>query len=150
MESNRRHPLLNCNFFLEIDGIIEAGFHECSGLEATIDVVEHREGGAPSPWKYAGTVKYANLVLKRGLATSMEIPDWFESVLAARDGDTLPRKSGSIIVFARDGVTEKARWNFRDAWPCKLTGPSLSAEASDIAIETVELAHEGLTRVRVG
>ena len=62
------------------------------------------------------------------------------------DGDaSAPRKNGSIVLLDRQGQ-EKARWNFFNAWPSKWTGPSFSAEGNDIAIESLELAHEGLVR----
>ena len=62
------------------------------------------------------------------------------------DGDpAATRRNGSIVLLDRQGQ-EKARWNFFNAWPTKWTGPSFSAEGNDIAIETLELAHEGLVR----
>jgi len=54
--------------------------------------------------------------------------------------------NGSIVLFDRQG-NEKARWNFTNGWPAKWTGPSLNAEGNDIAIESLEIAHEGLERV---
>lgn len=135
-------PYLASNYVVEIEGVIRAGFHECSGLESSIDVIEHREGGQPTPRKIPGLVKYANLVLKRGLTDDTSLWDWH---VQAREGD-VQRKNGSIVVLARG--KEVARWNFRLAWPAKWTGPSFNAETSEIAIETLEIAHEGLERDR--
>jgi phage tail-like protein len=62
------------------------------------------------------------------------------------DGDpAAPRKNGSIVLLDRQGQ-EKARWNFFNGWPAKWTGPTFNAEANDIAIEALEIAHEGLAR----
>jgi phage tail-like protein len=138
---NRVDPFLNFNFRVEIDGLQVAAFHECSGLESSIDVIEHREGGGPIR-KLPGNNKCANIVLKRGVTANHELYDLH---LRALDGQ-IDRKSGSIILMDR-ADQEVARWHFEQAWPAKWTGPSLTAEGNDVAIETLELAHEGIRRV---
>ena len=138
----RIDPYMNFNFLVEIDGITRAGFHEVSGIDSTIDVVEHREGGDnTSPRKLPGLTKHANIVLKRGITDDTQLWQWH---LDAVNG-TLTRKNGSIVLKDRRG-NEVARWNFVNAWPSKWTGPNLTAEGTDVAIETLELAHEGLER----
>jgi phage tail-like protein len=136
----RVDPYLNFNFRVEIDGVQVAAFHECSGLESSIDIIEHREGGGPIR-KLPGNNKFANIVLKRGLTDNRDLYDLH---LQALDGQ-ITRKSGSIILMNR-ADQEVARWNFEQAWPAKWTGPSLTAEGNDVAIETLELAHEGIRR----
>jgi len=136
-------PFVNFNYLVEIDGITRGAFQEVTGLDSTIDVIEHREGGAnTSPHKLAGQTKHANIVLKHGMAADRELIEWHEGVVRG----TVVRRNGSVILMDRQG-TEVARWNFIRAWPSKYTAPSLNAEASEIAIETVELVHEGLERV---
>jgi phage tail-like protein len=136
-------PYSNYNFLVEIDGISRGAFEEVSGLDSTIDVVEYREGGwNTTPHKFPGQTKHANLVLKHGMASDHELVDWHKNAV---DG-TVDRRNGSVILLDRRG-TEAARWNFLRAWPSKYTGPSLNAKASEIAIETLELVHEGLERV---
>lgn len=143
MATNVQDPFLNFNYLVEIDGIARGAFHEVSGLESTIDVVEHREGGAnTTPHKLAGQTKHSNIVLKWGTTIDPELYRWHKAVI---DG-TIERRNGSVVLLDRKGI-EVARWNFERAWPSKYTGPSLSAEASDVAIETMELVHEGLERV---
>jgi phage tail-like protein len=137
----RLDPLTSFNFLVQIDGITRAAFHECSGFNSTVDVIEHREGGAISPLKLPGQTKYGNVVLKRGVTDDRELYNWH---LAAANGE-VERRSGSIVVLDRKGE-EKARWNFFDAWPQKWEGPALSSEGTDIAIETLELAVERLER----
>lgn len=137
-------PYLNFNFLVEIDSIAVAAFHECSGLDSSIDIIEHREGGGPIR-KLPGSNKFSNIVLKRGITANTELYDWHRRAL---DG-TLDRKSGSIILLDR-ADNEVARWNFTRAWPAKWVGPSLTAEGKDVAIETLELAHEGLYRAGGG
>ena len=137
-------PYNNFNFLVEIDGITRAAFHECSGLDSTIDVIEHREGGENTTLrKLPGMTKYSNIVLKRGITDDKELYDWHRHWVT---GDRrAERKNGSIVLLGRGGQ-EKARWNFVRAWPTKWTGPSLTAEGNDLAIEQLDLAHEGLER----
>jgi phage tail-like protein len=136
-------PYGSFNFMVEIDGISRAAFHEASGFDSTIDVIEHREGGENRTLlKLPGLTKYSNIVLKRGITDDHELYDWHLKALQGQ----VERRNGSIVLFDNGGNTELARWNFVRAWPVKWSGPSFNAETSDVAIETLELAHEGLTR----
>ena len=140
----RVDPYMNFNFLVEIDGITRAAFHECSGFDSTIDVVEHREGGENTTVrKLPGVTKYSNIVLKWGITDDRELYDWHRQAVQGN----LQRKSGSIILLDRQGI-EKVRWNFFNAWPSKWDGPDFNAEGNDVAIETLELAHEGVERAR--
>jgi phage tail-like protein len=139
-----KDPYGNFNFHVELDGIVRAAFHEASGLDSTIDVIEHREGGDTITMrKYPGQTKYSNLTLKWGLADDRELYDWHRQW--ATGDPAAQRKNGSVVLLDRQGQ-EKVRWNFFNAWPAKWTGPSFNAEGNDIAIETLEIAHEGLQR----
>jgi phage tail-like protein len=136
-------PYVGYNFRVEIEGIIEAAFRDVSGIESSIDVTEHREGGAPTPRKFPGLVKYTNITLRHGLTADRRLYDWHR---AWATGDAAAqRHDGSIVLQGRDGQ-EVVRWNFRNAWPSRWMGPTLNAESSDLAIEELELAHEGLER----
>lgn len=135
-------PYGNYNFLVEIDGITRAAFQECSGFDSTIDVIEHREGGEnTTPRKLPGMTKFSNIQLKWGMTDDRELYDWHRRVI---EGD-IERKNGSIILLNRKRE-EKARWNFVRAWPTKWDGPNLTAEGNDVAIEMIELAHEGFSR----
>lgn len=138
------YPHVSFNFLVELDGIVRAAFQEVGGLDSTIDVIEHREGGENiTTRKYPGQVKYSNITLKWGMADDTELYAWHRMWVT---GDpSAGRKNGSIVLLDRQGQ-EKARWNFVNAWPAKWTGPAFNAEGSDIAIETLELAHEGVER----
>ena len=140
----RVDPYGNYNFLVEIDGITRAAFHEASGFDSTIDVVEHREGGENTTLrKLPAMTKYSNISLKWGTADDRELYDWHRQWVT---GDpAAKRKNGSIVLLDRQGQ-EKVRWNFVNAWPAKWTGPSFNAEGNDVSIETLELAHEGLKR----
>jgi phage tail-like protein len=139
--AERIEPLTSFNFLIQIDGITRASFHECSGFNSSVDLIEHREGGAISPMKLPGLAKYGNITLRRGVTDDRELYDWH---VAAVNGD-MQRRSGSIIVLDRRGQ-EKARWHFFDAWPQRWEGPALNAEGTDVAIEALELAVERLER----
>ena len=142
--ATRKDPFVNFNFLVEIDGITRAAFHEVGGLDSSVEVIEHREGGQNiTTMKLPGQVKYSAISLKWGMSDDTDLYLWHRQWV---DGDPAAlRKNGSIVLLDRQGQ-EKARWNFFNAWPTKWTGPSFSAEANDIAIESLELAHEGLVR----
>jgi phage tail-like protein len=138
----RVDPYLNCNFLVEIDGITQAWFRECSGLDSSTDPVEYREGGENSSVrKLPGRTKYSDIVLKRGITESDELWKWRKSVV---DGKA-ERKNGSIVLL-NDAGEEKLRWNFVSAWPSKWEGPSFNATANEVAVEGLTIAHEGVDR----
>ena len=142
---NITDPYGNYNFHVELDGISRAAFQECSGFDSTIDVIEHREGGEnTTPRKLPGLTKYSNLVLKWGITDDKDLYQWHRD--AIKGGKDFQRRNGSIVLFDRAG-NEVVRWNFYRAWPTKYDGPDLIAEGTDVAIETLELAHEGIERV---
>jgi len=134
-------PFRGFNFKLEIDGITRAGFRECSGLDATTDPVEYREGPdkGNTPRKLTGLNKYSNIVLKWGTTDDHSLWDWRKTAI---DGKT-ERKNGSIVLMDEAGE-EKKRWNFKEGWATKWTGPSFNATTSDVAIEQLEIAHTTL------
>jgi phage tail-like protein len=139
---SRNDPYRGYNFLVEIDGITRAGFRECSGLDTSQDPIEYREGNeARTVRKLPGLVKYANISLKRGITDDAELWEWRKTVIAG----TIQRKNGSIVLLDDTGA-EKLRWNFREGWPTKWTGPTFNATGNEVAIETLEIAHEGLEK----
>lgn len=139
----RVDPYRNFNFLVELDGITQASFTECSGLEATTEVVETREGGDNvTVHKLPGKTTYADISLKWGLTDSDELWKWRASVIEG----TFERKNGSIVVYDLTNRREVLRWNFVNAWPTKWDGPAFNAKGNEVAIETLVLAHEGITR----
>lgn len=139
----RKDPFRNLRFRVEIDGIQQAGFSEAAGFDATVDVIDYREGNEPTHVrKLPGLTKYGNVTLKWGITDSMDIYNWHKAVI---DGD-VKRKNISIIVLD-EGGNDKARWNIVNAWPTKYDPPDFNAKGNDVAIETLEIVHEGMTRV---
>ena len=138
----RVDPYANFNFLVEIDGVTRAAFSDATGFDTTIDVHEYREGGENTTVrKLPGPTKFSNIVLKWGLTDDHELYDW---IIQAVKGN-VQRKNGSIVALDLQG-NEKVRWNFRNAWPTKWHGPDFSAKGNDAAIETLELANEGIER----
>lgn len=140
----RVDPYGNFNFLVEIDGIARAAFQEASGFDSSIDVTDHREGGDNITMRrLPGMTKYSNISLKWGVTDDAELYDWHMQWV--KGDPAAKRKNGSVVLLDRQG-NEKVRWNFFSAWPAKWTGPSFNAEGNDVAIETLELAHEGIER----
>jgi len=138
----RKDPYRSYNFLVEIDGITRAGFRECSGLDSAQDPIEYREGNdSLTMRKMPGLVKFSNVVLKWGISDDADLYQWCQKAVKG----AVERKNGSIVLLDDTGA-EKVRWNFREAWPAKWTGPSFNATGHEVAIETLEIAHEGITR----
>ena len=143
MTTPRVDPYRNFNFMVEIDGITQASFIECSGLEATTEVIEIRSGGDPTTvYKLPGKTSYSDITLKWGTTSSAELWSWRQDVI----NGVINRQNGSVVLYDLANQTEVARWNFFSAWPTKWDGPSLNAKGNDISIETLVLAVERLTR----
>ena len=134
-------PYVNFSFLVEIDGITRAGFHECTGYNSSLDVIEHNEGGSITPRKIPGLTRFGDVTLKWGMADDTDLYDWHMQVATGQ----IVRKNGSIVVLDRAG-NELSRFNFVRAWPSKWDGAALNAEGNDIAIMTLVLTHEGLSR----
>jgi len=138
----RVDPLKGFRFRLEIDGIQQSGFQECTGLGSHIEVSEYREGGDPATVrKLQGKVSYPDIVLKWGSTTSTELFDWYSAGVKGQ----IQRKNGSILLCDDTG-TEQVRWNFYQAWPSKWDGPSFNAKGNDIAIETLTISCESVDK----
>jgi phage tail-like protein len=139
-------------------------FAEVIGLNAEIETEEYREGGLNTgPHKFIKWGKYPNLVFKRGVTPNTDIWDWYYQALYGTQ--TLIRRNGFIVLTDRTasvaglpglpsipglgGINRFpiALWSFTNGVPEKLQGPGLNAKSNEIAIETLEIAHEGLTRL---
>lgn len=121
----------------------EMFFKSVSGLKIETEVVDYKEGGInDSTHKLVGATKWPNLVFKRGFTGSPELLQWRDSWL--RSAGTKSRLSGTIIAVTTN-FTEKMTWTFNRGWPCKWEGPDFDASKNEVAIESLEIAHEGLT-----
>jgi phage tail-like protein len=139
---NRVDPYRGFNFLVEIDGITQAGFQECSGLDSTTALIEYREGADPNHTrKLPGLNAFSAISLKRGVTDSDELWQWRLTAVEGR----AERKNGSIVLLDEQG-TEQIRWNFSNAWASKWTGPAFNATSNGVAVETLEITHEEITR----
>lgn len=137
------YPYGRFRYKVEIDGIAAGGFSEASGFDASIDVIEYREGDmVTTPIKIPGLKKYGNITLKQGLTDSMELFSWITEGIEG----AVQRKTITITLLDEEEASV-ASWQMINAWPVKYTAPDFNATASEIAIESLEIAHEGLTRV---
>lgn len=140
-DGKRNDPYGQFNFLIEIDGVVKGGFSEASGLTTDTNIIEYREGAEQqgTTRKLPGLMKYNNIVLKRGWTKDKSLWAWRKKVI---DGKT-QRNSGAIVLLD-EARQEALRWNFREGWPSKWEGPALNAKTSEVAVETLEIAHEGL------
>ena len=150
-------------FGIELEGLEVAGFSEVQGLEAETEIEEYREGGMNGfVHRLPKGIRHPRIVLRKGLTSSPELWEWYNE--SAQGATVRRRKSGSIILYKssyKEGDSrwngkadqwrgtlndsiEFCRWNFFDAYPVKWVGPSMNALSSDMAIETVELVHNGI------
>ncbi len=144
--AQRKDPYRNFRFLVEIDGIIQAGFSEATIPDSTQDVIEYREGNEPPVLrKLPGLAKYGNVTLKWGVTDSLELYNWRKLVEEGKMDKA--RRNMAIIVLDEEGKPA-ARWEFTGAWPSKYDAPDLNAKGNDVAIETLEIAHEGMRRVQ--
>jgi phage tail-like protein len=137
----RNDPYKAFNFLVEFEGVARAAFSEVRGLESETAVIEYRSGAENVMRKLPGLTKFRNIVFRRGVTQDRELWDWRQNIVEGNPD----RRNGSIILLD-DQRTEVVRWNFRNGWPCKWEGPALNAKANEVAIETLEIAHEGLER----
>ena len=138
----RVDPYTNFRFLVEIDGIVHAGFAECSGFGSNVEVIEYRQGGDPATvQKLPGRVSYPDITLRWGVTDSRTLYDWHR---AAVNGQ-IERKNGSIILLDDTGG-ERVRWNFFFAWPSRWDGPDFNARGTEVAIDSLTVSCERVER----
>ena len=137
----RFDPWTSAGFKLVIGEVEEAEFSEVSGISNETEVVDFQEGGENTySHKFRGRNKYPNLVLRHGITRmSPALWAWREATIHRK---TPPMLNVSVIKVDEMGE-EVCRWNFRNCWPIKWQGPDRKAGASELAVETLEIAHEG-------
>ena len=140
--AERNDPYLSFRFLVEIQGLIVGGFSEVSGLQAETEIEPITEGGVNDyVHKLPKITKYPNITLKRGITDSDALWNWHQDVVKG----IIKRKSGFIILLDCEG-NEKWRWSFERAYPVQWTGPELSADGNTVAVESIELAHNGIKK----
>lgn len=157
----RPDPLLSYNFLVSLldtsSGLALAGsialsavldvalggFNECSGLEMSLDVEEYREGGHNgTTLKFPTRVKWSNITLKKGIGAGTALWDWHYRFAEGRG-----KRRDGIVVLLNDLHLPNNIWYFRRGLPVKYTGPALNAAQNSVAIESIEISHEGIYQV---
>jgi phage tail-like protein len=139
---NMNYPLPNFHFQVDWGGS-RVGFTEISGLNIETDVIEYREGNSPESQvqKMPGMHKYTNIILKRGIMKGdNDFITWMNTIKM----NEVERRNVTIKLL--DGDHNPAVvWKVKNAWPVRYSGPELKSRGNEVAIETLELAHEGIT-----
>ncbi len=136
------YPLTAFHFVVDWGGT-NIGFSEVSGLTSEFDAVEYRDGASPefTKVKMPGLRKFSNITLKRGIvAADNEFFDWLNSTQMNK-----PERRDLTIKLLNEEHAPVMTWKVKNAWPLKVEGPSLKADGNEVAIESIELAHEGLS-----
>jgi len=139
-------PLLGFNFMLELEGAVAGYFSECSGIGSEHEVVEQKvvdKQGHEMIRKIPGRLKFTDVSLKRGITSDMKIWEWRDMAVQGKVKNA--RKNCTITMLSRE-YKPVAIWHFANAWPSKVTGPSLKADSNEIGVEELTIVHEGLYR----
>jgi len=143
-----KDPYSNFHFKVSIsDNVSEAAFVEVTGLEVLIERCEYRPAGAGREVVYVpGRATFSPVTLRYGLTDSTAMWEWMLSAMEGR----VQRHNLSIAVLNADGRSQALRWNLARAWPMAWSGAPLHTLGREIAIESLTLAHQGLTREKAG
>jgi phage tail-like protein len=138
----RTDPYRGYNFILEIDNVPKGAFAEVGGLTADGDAVDYREGTdlQQNVRKLVGLRKYSNITLKRGYTQDKTLWQWYVNITNGVDD-----RRNVTIVLLNERRQAVLRWSAENAWINKIEGPALKASSNDVAMESLELVHEGLT-----
>ena len=136
------YPLVKFHFQVEWGGT-KIGFTEVSGLDVETEIVEYRDGASPeyAKIKMPGMQKFSNITLKRGtFKADNEYFAWWNTVKL----NTIERRDITISLLNEDH-DPVVTWKVKNAWPTKIQSTDLKADGSEVAIESMEIVHEGLT-----
>src|SRR6478736_2556841 len=138
----RTDPYRSFNFRVEIDGVATASFRECTGLSGDGNSLEYREGTdiPRTVRKLVCLQTFPNIKMKRGYTQNRELWNWYRNIV----NGVPDRRNGSIILMDEQR-NDVMRWDFENAWIKKIDGPGFNATASEVAVESIELVHEGVT-----
>ena len=145
----RKDPLRNYRYRLEIDGIDQAGFSEAAIGDLSTEPIEYREGDElpTTPRKLNGLNKYGNVTLKWGITDSMKMADWHQ--LVVDDATPLDDARRNVVIRVQDEAgQETAAFEIVKAWLCKYDPSDLNATGNKVSIDSIELCNEGIRRIQ--
>lgn len=135
-------------FRLKLSGREAIGmFRECSGMDSETAVIEQKscdDQGRPFTRKVAGETKWSNISLKRGVDENLELWKWRDTVI--KQGPDPARLDGTIELVDISGAAI-ATYQFKQGWPIKYAGATLNASTNDVAVEQLDICHEGMERM---
>lgn len=144
MADQRNDPATAFRFTVRFDDLPPGGFSDCSGLTVETEVQDFREGGLNThTWKFVTRSKQSNLTLKRGIVNRV-LWQWYDDIVNGK----MQFRNGTILVHDPSGEKDALEFQIIQAFPVKWAGSDLSAAQNNLAVETVEFAHQGLQRLK--
>ncbi len=146
--ADREDPLVGFHFSVDIQGVVKGYFTEVTGLGSETETIEQKvvnEKGKDVVIKVPGRLKWENIVLKRGITSSMDLWKWRKCI---EDGDVDGNRHDGSITMYDQKLQPIAIWNFFKAWPAKITGPQPKADSNQIGVEEMTIVHEYIVRTK--
>lgn len=140
------YPYSKDRFIIEVNNKVLAKVTEVTGCEEGVDEIEYREGNErPTPRHVQGIRKFSNVTLKYGSIEGNGLYEWLNP---QNENAVIERRNVLITLLAEDMSTPVAVWQIESAWPIKYKGPDLNDTVSEEKFESIELAHEGIKRIK--
>lgn len=137
------YPFMGYNFFVEFGGVVQGGFSEVSGLSSDIELESYEEGGLNGfVHQFPKHTTYPNLVLSRGLINIDLFYIWYQ----ATSQGLIQQLNGTILLLNSQQIPVMW-WSFKNAYPVKWEGPQLNASSDEVAVEKIELVHQGISKL---
>lgn len=139
-------PLVSAHFMVEVSGKLSGYFTEVSGIGSETQVIEHKIMGPDNNGiirKVPGLLKWNDVTLKRGITANMDMYEWRKLVETGRIDEA---RCSVTITMVDQSFNPVAEWTLEKAWPSKISGPSIKADANEIGVEELVIVHEGITR----
>ena len=148
VDTSREDVLVGFHFALDLQGVVTGYFTEVSGIGSESDVAEQKvvnKQGVQVILKVPGRLKWGDITLKRGLTSNVELWTWRKMI---EDGDvSKARKNGSITMYDQ-ALKPVAQWDFKNAWPSKISGPSPKSDSNELVVEELTIVHEYIVRTK--
>ena len=148
MPQHTKYPYRVYNFKVDIGTDRAGAFSECTGLDSSNDVIDYREGVDPQnrTKKLPGLPKYSNITLKYGVIDGelKTFQDWIQNTRDGSIDHVAGMRHPVTITLCDDNGNPKMEWELANAWCTKWTGAGLNAKGNEVAVESLEIAHEGI------
>ena len=142
-KQDTKWPLPKFYFTVDWGSQTDLAFQEVSGLDTETQPIEYRHGNSPvfSTINMPGIQKFTSITMKKGVfATDNSFWDWYSQIKM----NTIERQD-VVIKLLDEGGNPTMTWTLKNAWPTKISGTDLKSDGNEVAIESIEISHEGLT-----